>query len=62
MVETRPEEKEMLSVKKPYQTPRLTIHGDVESITQGDEFGESMDAAFTTSIVGRKGRKKLNFS
>jgi hypothetical protein len=45
--------------KKPYNPPRLTVHGDIEVITQGVDLGAAADAAFTTSVAGgAKGRKK----
>jgi len=46
--------------KKPYETPKLTRHGDVEAITLGDDLGDDMDAAFTTSAspLAKKKRKK----
>ena len=50
--------------KKPYETPKLTLHGDVETITLGDDLGDDIDAAFTTSNgpMGNKKRKKPQFS
>ena len=50
--------------RKPYETPKLTMHGDVETITLGDDLGDDMDAAFTTSgdALGKKKRKKSQFS
>ncbi|MGH9971329.1 MAG: lasso RiPP family leader peptide-containing protein [Pyrinomonadaceae bacterium] len=46
--------------KKPYETPKLIRHGDVETITLGDDLGDDVDAAFTTSMgpLGKKKRKK----
>lgn len=44
--------------KKPYTTPKLTVHGDVEEITQGSLVGEDLDAGFTTnSATGPGGRR-----
>ncbi len=43
--------------KKPYETPKLVRHGDVETITLGDDLGDDVDAAFTT-VSGPNGRKK----
>jgi hypothetical protein len=43
--------------RKNYNAPRLTVYGDVESITLGIDIGENLDAAFTISAPG-KGRKK----
>jgi hypothetical protein len=44
--------------KKPYDTPTLTIHGDVEAVTLGDDLGESVDAAFTTTAHSPRGTKQ----
>jgi hypothetical protein len=32
--------------KKPYVTPTVTVHGDVEAITLGFNSGERLDAAY----------------
>ena len=32
--------------KKPYQTPELTIHGDIGAITKGSLTGSSLDATY----------------
>lgn len=60
-----PAEKDV-SAKKVYATPRLAIHGDVDSITLGDDLGEELDAAFTTNatnaVKGNKKPKKPQFS
>ena len=32
--------------KKVYASPRLTVYGDVEEITQGFSIGDHLDAAF----------------
>jgi hypothetical protein len=55
-------EKVILGEKKPYESPKLTRHGDVEAITLGDDLGDDMDAAFTTSAspLAKKKRKKDN--
>jgi hypothetical protein len=51
------------SKKKPYSAPRLTMHGDIETITLGDDLGNAVDAAFTTTIVGtHRGRNKPKIS
>jgi hypothetical protein len=57
-------EKDTPIVKKPYETPKLTKHGDVEAITLGDDLGDEMDAAFTTSAsaIGKKKRRPARFS
>lgn len=52
-------EKEESVEKKPYTTPELTVHGDVEEITQGSALGENLDAGFTTDQISGKGRKKV---
>ena len=36
----------MESGKKVYTSPKLTVHGDIEEITQGFATGEWTDAAF----------------
>ena len=34
-------------MKKPYKTPKLTIHGNIENLTQGPfSMGESSDTSF----------------
>lgn len=38
------EEKEIQ--KKPYNAPQLTVHGDVEVITLGNQCGNVLDQAF----------------
>jgi hypothetical protein len=49
--------------KKIYTPPKLTVHGDVEVITQGNELGEDLDAAFSVNIPGKgKKKHKLQFS
>jgi hypothetical protein len=57
-----PLEKTDILNKKPYETPKLIRHGDVEAITLGDDLGDNVDAAFTTSNgpQGKKKRKKRN--
>ena len=47
--------------KKPYVAPKLTRHGDVEAITLGDDIGDDMDAAFTSSSspIAKTKRKKF---
>lgn len=53
-----PTEKDV-STKKVYDTPRLTIHGDLDSITLGNDVGEDLDAAFATNAtIGSRGSKK----
>lgn len=32
--------------KEPYTTPELTVHGDVEAITQQNRVGTRLDATF----------------
>lgn len=32
--------------RKPWQSPRVAVLGDIESITQGNADGESLDADF----------------
>lgn len=56
------QEKDEQPSKKPYDKPSITVHGDVEAITLGDELGEELDATFTTSARGRKKPKKNRFS
>ena len=53
-------EKDASVERKCYQSPKLTIHGDVDAITLGDELGEELDGSFTTSSIGPavKGSKK----
>jgi hypothetical protein len=52
-------DREVLSHERlTYNTPHLTIHGDVETITLGDQLGEQLDAAFTMSAAPSKGNKK----
>ncbi len=46
-------ERDKATEKKPYETPKLTVHGDVEKITLGTEVGETLDGAFTNSINPR---------
>jgi hypothetical protein len=42
---------------KPYQSPRLTVHGDVEDLTQGPRiFGRYSDAP----AMGRRYRDGVN--
>lgn len=61
-------EKEILVDKKFYVTPIITVHGDIDMITLGDDLGEDLDAAFTTSAMtsnapkGSKKPKKDKFS
>jgi hypothetical protein len=43
--------------KRDYETPRLTIHGTVDTITKGNDLGTTLDAPFTTSMI--KGRTWL---
>jgi len=44
--------------KKLYTSPNLTIHGNVEEITQGFSVGEHLDATFTAGTP----RGDLGFS
>jgi hypothetical protein len=56
-------ERNTASEKKPYEAPKLTVHGDVEAITLGEDVGDDLDAAFTTSSSrGRKKPRKDHFS
>jgi hypothetical protein len=60
-------ENNILVDKKYYVAPTLTVHGDIDAITLGDDLGEDLDAAFTTSAMtsnstGRKKPKKNQFS
>lgn len=41
------EEKE--TEKKPYETPTLIAHGDIEKITLGNGAGANLDSAFLRS-------------
>ncbi|HEX2521374.1 MAG TPA: lasso RiPP family leader peptide-containing protein [Terriglobia bacterium] len=52
------EERDLPKTKKPYEQPKITVLGDVEAITLGDELGEDLDAAFTTHSRGSKKPKK----
>ncbi len=54
--------KKDVSTKKVYATPKLAKHGDVDSITLGDDLGEDLDALFSTSARGTKKPKKHQFS
>ena len=48
-----------ITVKKPYNSPQLTVHGDIETITLGAILGDSTDASFTTtSLVGESDANK----
>lgn len=61
-------ENNILVDKKFYVTPTITVHGDIDTITLGDDLGEDVDAAFTTSAMtsnapkGSKKPKKNQFS
>jgi len=45
--------------KKAYSPPRLMVHGDIETITLGNDLGDAADAAFTTAAAGSpKGKNK----
>ena len=39
--------KQIKSEKKPYITPKLTVHGDIGVITKGNSAGSYLDANFT---------------
>ncbi len=39
-------EKDEATEKKPYETPKLIAHGDVEKITLGNGSGDRLDWAF----------------
>ena len=39
--------------KKPFISPKLTIHGDVEVITLGFKIGEDLDKAFPINTPKR---------
>jgi hypothetical protein len=52
------EQEDELTERKPYSSPTLIVHGDVEAITLGTDLGESLDAAFTTSSSSPRGNKK----
>lgn len=43
------EEKEIQ--KKPYNPPELTVHGDVEVITLGNQCGNVLDATFVAGTT-----------
>jgi len=52
---------EILMEKKVYLSPKITVHGDIDTITLGDDLGEDLDAAFTMNTLtssGKKGSKK----
>lgn len=36
-----------MDTKKPYETPELTVYGDVEAITKGNSSGDKLDQTFT---------------
>jgi hypothetical protein len=59
-------EENNIAAKKVYTAPKLTVHGDVEKITQGDDIGEELDAGFTTNATnagrGRGRRRNRQFS
>jgi hypothetical protein len=63
-----PQPETILNPKKPYASPALTVHGDVTTITLGDDLGEDVDAAFTTTSItsapgrGKKKPKRNQFS
>jgi len=44
--------------KKPYDSPKLILHGDIEEITQGMSTGQQLDATFTVGTF----RGSLTFS
>lgn len=44
--------------KKPYVSPQLTVHGDVEVITLGTQNGNNLDRAFPNNTP----RGDLTFS
>jgi len=46
------------SEKKSYSMPELTVHGDVEKLTQGGQIGNFTDAAFPAHTP----KGKLTFS
>lgn len=52
------DEKRVKPEKKPYVTPELTVHGDIRVITQGNSFGDYLDADFPAGT----GRDTLTFS
>ena len=43
---------------KTYTSPHLTVHGDIEAITLGNQDGEFTDAAFPANTP----RRNLTFS
>ena len=48
-----------ITEKKPCSPPRLTVHGDIETITLGAILGDSADASFTTTnLVGENDANK----
>jgi hypothetical protein len=44
--------------KKPYQTPRMVVLGDIEAITLGTSDGDLTDAAFPVNTP----RRDITFS
>jgi hypothetical protein len=46
------------TTKQFYDTPKLIEHGDLDSITKGNDLGENLDGAFITNGPGGRGKKK----
>jgi hypothetical protein len=54
-------EKEEVVEKKQYETPKLTVHGDVEAITLGDEPDDALDGVFTNWLNQKPLKRRREF-